>query len=42
MFLIDGIPESILIDKNFIVIKKFIGPLNLEDFNEIKKIINAI
>ena len=41
-FGIYGIPESILIDKNFIVIKKFIGPLNLEDFNEIKKIINAI
>tara|TARA_B100000242_G_scaffold247205_1_gene187991 strand:+ start:318 stop:836 length:519 start_codon:yes stop_codon:yes gene_type:complete len=40
-FGIYGIPESILINKDFIVIKKFIGPLNIEDFNEIKKIINS-
>ena len=36
-----GIPESILINKEFIVIKKFIGPLNNEDFKEIIKIINS-
>ena len=33
-----GIPESILIDKNFIIIKKFVGPLNLDDINEIKNL----
>ena len=41
-FGIYGIPESILIDKEFIVIKKFVGPLNLNDFNEIKKIISSL
>ena len=30
-----GIPESILIDKNLTIIKKYIGPLNDENFNEI-------
>ncbi len=35
-----GIPESILIDKNFIIIKKFVGPLNLDDVNEIKNLIS--
>ncbi len=34
-----GIPESILIDKNLIVIKKFIGPITEKDFNYIIKII---
>ena len=41
-FGIYGIPESILINKDFIVIKKFIGPLNLKDLNEIKKLINSL
>ena len=41
-FSIYGIPESILVNKEFIVIKKFVGPLNLEDLNEIKKIINSL
>ena len=41
-FSIYGIPESILVNKEFIVIKKFVGPLNLEDFNEIKKITNSL
>tara|TARA_B100001121_G_scaffold201684_1_gene176366 strand:+ start:2519 stop:3040 length:522 start_codon:yes stop_codon:yes gene_type:complete len=41
-FGIYGIPESILIDKNFIILKKFIGPLNDNDFNEIKKITNSL
>ena len=41
-FGIYGIPESILVNKEFIVIKKFVGPLNLEDFNEIKKITNSL
>ena len=35
-----GIPESILKDKNFIIIKKFIVPLNLDDVNEIKNLIS--
>ena len=34
-----GIPESILIDKNKIIIFKFIGPLSFKDY---KKIINII
>ena len=38
-FGIYGIPESILVDKNFIIIKKFIGPLDNEDY---KKILNII
>jgi len=38
-FGIYGIPESILIDKNFKIIKKFIGPINKNDYEEIIKII---
>lgn len=34
-----GIPESILINKNLVVIKKFIGPITENDFNYIMKII---
>ena len=37
-FGIYGIPESILIDKNLKFIKKFIGPINHEDFNNILKL----
>ena len=36
-----GVPESILINKEHIVIKKFIGPLNNKDYKEITKLINA-
>ncbi len=39
-FGIYGIPESILVDNELTVLKKFIGPLNKKDFNEIKRIIN--
>ena len=39
-FGIYGIPESILVNKEMIVIKKFIGPLSTQDYNEILKIIN--
>ena len=35
-----GIPESILINNDLIILKKFIGPLSFEDFNSIIKIIN--
>jgi cytochrome c biogenesis protein CcmG, thiol:disulfide interchange protein DsbE len=38
-FGIYGIPESILVDKNFVIVKKFIGPLDNEDY---KKILNII
>jgi cytochrome c biogenesis protein CcmG/thiol:disulfide interchange protein DsbE len=37
-FGIYGIPESILIDENLRIIKKFIGPINNEDFNNILKL----
>ena len=37
-FGIYGIPESILVDKNLKIIKKFIGPINHEDFNSILKL----
>ena len=35
-----GIPESILVDKNLVVIKKFIGPITEKDFNHIIKTIS--
>ena len=41
-FGIYGIPESILINNESIVLKKFIGPLNEQDFNDIKKTINSL
>tara|TARA_S200000501_G_C20652706_1_gene668233 strand:- start:89 stop:604 length:516 start_codon:yes stop_codon:yes gene_type:complete len=34
-----GIPESILINKNLIIIQKFVGPLSFDDYNNIMKII---
>ncbi len=34
-----GIPESILINKDLIIIQKFVGPLSFEDYNNIIKII---
>ena len=40
IFGIYGIPESIIIDKDLKIIKKYIGPLNNKDINEIKQIIN--
>ena len=40
-FGIYGIPESILINNNLIIIKKFVGPLNENDLNLIKEIINS-
>jgi len=39
-FGIYGIPESILVNKNLIVLKKFVGPLTVEDYNLIIEIIN--
>ena len=39
-FGIYGIPESLLIDNNNIIIKKFVGPLSLDNYKEIKEMIN--
>ena len=41
-FGIYGIPESILINNETIVLKKFVGPLNEQDLDDIKKIINSL
>ena len=38
-FGIYGIPESILIDKDLVIIKKFIGPISKDDYNFINQII---
>ena len=38
-FGIYGIPESILINKDLVILKKFIGPISEEDFNFIKNTI---
>ena len=38
-FGIYGIPESILISKDLMIIQKFVGPLSLDDYNNIIKII---
>ena len=40
-FGIYGIPESILIDNKFNILKKIIGPLNERDLEEIKEIIKS-
>ena len=34
-----GIPESILINKDLVIIQKFVGPLSIDDYNNIIKII---
>ena len=39
-FGIYGIPESILINKNLLIMKKFVGPLSSDDMNQIVEIIN--
>ena len=40
IFGIYGIPESLLINNDNIIIKKFVGPLSFDNYNEIKEIIN--
>ena len=40
-FGIYGIPETILIDNEFNILKKIIGPLNEKDIKEIKEIIKS-
>ena len=39
-FGIYGIPESILVNKDLLILKKFIGPLSTKDFNSIVEIVN--
>ena len=39
-FGIFGIPESILINKDLMILKKFVGPLSTEDYDSIVEIIN--
>ena len=34
-----GIPESILVDKDLVIIKKFIGPISKNDYSYILKIV---
>ena len=34
-----GIPETILIDSELKILKKYIGPLNIKEVNEIRKIV---
>ena len=38
-FGIYGIPESILINKELMIIQKFVGPLSVDDYNNIIEII---
>ena len=38
-FGIYGIPESILINKELMIIQKFVGPLSVDDYNNIIKIL---
>ena len=35
-----GIPESILVNKDLMILKKFVGPLSTEDYDSIVEIIN--
>ena len=40
IFGIYGIPESLIINKENTIIKKFVGPLSFDDYKEIKEIID--
>ena len=35
-----GVPETYLVNKNFKILKKFIGPLNQKNIDELFEIIN--
>ena len=37
-----GIPESILLDKDLKILKKFIGPISKKDYEEIKEILGNL
>ena len=34
-----GIPESILVNKELLIMQKFVGPLSLDDYNKIEELI---
>ena len=40
LFGVYGVPESILIDKKHKIISKFIGPLNVKDYEDILQLVN--
>ena len=40
IFGVYGVPESILIDKKLKIVRKFIGPLNIKDYDDIFKLVN--
>ncbi len=40
IFGVYGVPESILVNKEHKIIRKFIGPLNIKDYDAILKLIN--
>ena len=40
IFGVYGVPESLLIDKNYKIVRKFIGPLNENDYEDILKLVN--
>ncbi len=40
IFGVYGVPESLLIDKNYKIVRKFIGPLNEIDYEDILKLVN--
>ena len=37
-----GIPETILIDSELKILKKYIGPLNIKEVNEIRKLVKKL
>ena len=40
IFGVYGVPESILVDKKHKIVKKFIGPLKIKDYDNILKLVN--
>ena len=41
IFGVYGVPESLLIDKEHKIVKKFIGPIGVDDYRKIIQVINA-
>ena len=42
IFGIYGIPESILVDSELKILKKFVGPIDKKDLNDLRKIIKPL
>ena len=40
IFGVYGVPESILVDKEHKIVRKFIGPININDYDNILKLVN--